>query len=51
MLFGSPERLTTGNSTVCSATRCKTRPLYQNRRPKIFYGTQVGATAHVVLFC
>jgi GTP-binding protein len=55
MLFKqSRQRLTTGqlNRMLRDAVQRNPPPLYQNRRPKIFYGTQVGVQPPtVVLFC
>jgi GTP-binding protein len=55
MLFKqSRQRLTTGqlNRLLRDALQRNPPPLYQNRRPKIFYGTQVGVQPPtIVLFC
>jgi GTPase len=55
MLFKqSRQRLTTGqlNRMLRDAVQRNPPPLYQNRRPKIFYGTQVGVQPPtIVLFC
>jgi GTPase len=55
MLFKqSRQRLTTGqlNRMLRDAVQRNSPPLYQNRRPKIFYGTQVGSQPPtIVLFC
>jgi GTP-binding protein len=55
MLFKqSRQRLSTGqlNRMLRDAVQRNPPPLYQNRRPKIFYGTQVGVQPPtVVLFC
>ena len=55
MLFKqSRQRLTTGqlNRLLRDAVQRNPPPLYQNRRPKIFYGTQVGVQPPtIVLFC
>jgi GTP-binding protein len=55
MLFKqSRHRLTTGqlNRLLRDAVQRNPPPLYQNRRPKIYYGTQVGVQPPtLVLFC
>jgi GTP-binding protein len=55
MLFKqSRQRLTTGqlNRMLRDAVQRNPPPLFQNRRPKIFYGTQVGVQPPtLVLFC
>lgn len=55
MLFKqSRQRITTGilNRLLREAVRRNPPPVYQNRRPKIFYGTQVGIQPPtLVLFC
>jgi GTP-binding protein len=55
MLFKQArERVTTGqlNKVVRAALDANAPPLYQNRRPKIFYATQVGEEPPtVVMFC
>ena len=55
MLFKqSRQRVTTGqlNRLLRDAVQRNPPPLYQNRRPKIFYGTQVGVQPPtLVLFC
>jgi GTP-binding protein len=55
MLFKqSRQRLTTGqlNRMLRDAVQRNPPPLFQNRRPKIFYGTQVGVQPPtIVLFC
>lgn len=55
MLFKqSRQRLSTGqlNRMLRDAVQRNPPPLYQNRRPKIFYGTQVGVQPPtIVLFC
>lgn len=55
MLFKqSRERVSTGalNRVVREAVRQKAPPLYQNRRPKLYYATQVGVQPPtIVLFC
>ncbi|MBX3433614.1 MAG: ribosome biogenesis GTPase Der [Pirellulales bacterium] len=55
MLFKqSRQRLSTGqlNRLLRDAVQRNPPPLYQNRRPKIFYGTQVGVQPPtLVLFC
>jgi GTP-binding protein len=55
MLFKqSRQRLSTGqlNRMLRDAVQRNPPPLYQNRRPKIFYGTQVGVQPPtLVLFC
>jgi GTP-binding protein len=55
MLFKqSRQRLTTGqlNRMLRDAVQRNPPPVYQNRRPKIFYGTQVGLQPPtIVLFC
>jgi GTP-binding protein len=48
------ERVTTGqlNKVLRAAIEANPAPLFQNRRPKIFYGTQVGTEPPtIVLFC
>jgi GTP-binding protein len=55
MLFKqSRERLSTGqlNRIIGEAIKRNPPPVYQNRRPKIYYATQVGVQPPtVVLFC
>ena len=55
MLFKqSRQRLTTGqfNRVLREAVQRNPPPMFQNRRPKIFYGTQVGVQPPtLVLFC
>ena len=55
MLFKqSRERVSTGvlNRMITAAIRRNPPPIYNNRRPKIFYGTQVGIQPPtIVLFC
>lgn len=55
MLFKqSRQRISTGqlNRLLREAIRRNPPPLYQNRRPKVFYGTQVGIEPPtLVLFC
>jgi GTP-binding protein len=55
MLFKqSRQRLSTGqlNRLLRDAVQRNSPPVYQNRRPKIFYGTQVGVQPPtLVLFC
>jgi GTP-binding protein len=55
MLFKqSRQRLTTGqlNRLLRDAVQRNPPPVFQNRRPKIFYGTQVGVQPPtIVLFC
>ena len=48
------ERVTTGqlNKVIRAAIEANPAPLYQNRRPKIYYATQVGTEPPtIVLFC
>lgn len=55
MLFTqSRQRITTGklNRMLGEALKRKAPPIYQNRRPKIYYGTQVGIQPPtIVLWC